>query len=345
MFIALYPTLFPLAYYSLGGSKIQTLIIIGVLVGLENAFSVLASPLVGRIADRTKRYGALLSLGMILLGIGVGGFALSVLFASGGLLFLLLIPFSIIEGVGSAFYHPLGGSVLSEMWPAKSVGRAMGINGSFGSAGRGSLSTCGGSSGRVLEHALSHSSFNIQLRYRNICNIYDKENQLCHETNANRNGGQKVEIHGGLALHSCPNSFRIPEGHFLVWDHKFRSGVPGARQRRELRIGSRNCPFGNFGTADPGSADLWILSGSAGTKANSGNHDRRIGRGDSSFSVHAKSVPADRIALHLRIFHLHPVSTADAAREKRGSKGSCDPEQLDSLGDWKFREARWDHSL
>jgi MFS transporter, FSR family, fosmidomycin resistance protein len=136
IFITLYPILFPLAFYSYGSSKFSALFIIGILVALENAFSVIASPLVGKAADKTKRYGMLLSLGLILMGIGIVGYALTTLFTSGIGLFFLLIPFSIVAGIGSAFYHPLGGTVLSETWPTQYIGRAMGINGSSGSTGR-----------------------------------------------------------------------------------------------------------------------------------------------------------------------------------------------------------------
>ncbi len=136
VFITLYPILFPLAYYSLGSSKLPTLFLIGILIALQNVFSVVSSPLVGRLADKTKGYRVLLSLGLFLMGIGIAGSALSIFFASGARVFLLLIPFSVIAGIGGSFYHPLGGSVLSETWPSRSIGRAMGINGASGSAGR-----------------------------------------------------------------------------------------------------------------------------------------------------------------------------------------------------------------
>jgi MFS transporter, FSR family, fosmidomycin resistance protein len=136
VFITLYPFLFPLTSYTLGVSNVSSLLIIGILASLLNLFSVIASPLVGRMADRTRRYGQLMSLGLFLMGVGIAGYALTNLFASGAELFFLLIPFSIIGGIGSSFYHPLGGSVLSQTWPVSSIGRAMGINGSSGSTGR-----------------------------------------------------------------------------------------------------------------------------------------------------------------------------------------------------------------
>lgn len=136
VFITLYPILFPLAAYSLGTTKLTSLFIIGVLGALVNLSTTVASPLVGEAADKTRRFGFLLSLGLILLGIGIAGYALSTIGASGIVLFFLLVPFSIIGGIGGAFYHPLGGSVLSSTWPTKVIGRAMGINGAIGSTGR-----------------------------------------------------------------------------------------------------------------------------------------------------------------------------------------------------------------
>lgn len=127
VFITLYPRLFPLS---------SELFLIGVLASLQNLFSVLTSPFVGRFADARRNYGALLSMGLILLGISIGGYSLSVLFFSGFSLFLFLIPFSIIAGIGSSFYHPLGGSVLNQTWESTSLGRVMGLNGSSGSFGR-----------------------------------------------------------------------------------------------------------------------------------------------------------------------------------------------------------------
>jgi MFS transporter, FSR family, fosmidomycin resistance protein len=124
IFIYLNPTLFTSVLY------------IGILASLQNVFSIAASPFIGRRADATKNYGQLLVLGIVLLGIGTAGFAEMVLFASGFYLFLLVIPFTIIGGIGSSFYHPLGGTILSETWGTKASGRPMGINGSMGSLGR-----------------------------------------------------------------------------------------------------------------------------------------------------------------------------------------------------------------
>lgn len=129
VFITLYPTLFP-------SSTQFAYVYIGALAAVQSLFSVAASPFVGRSADASGKYDFLLFIGLSLLGLGILGFAISVLFTRGFYLFLFLIPFSAIAGVGSAFYHPLGATVLTETWDLTSLGRAMGINGSLGSVGR-----------------------------------------------------------------------------------------------------------------------------------------------------------------------------------------------------------------
>jgi len=47
-----------------------------------------------------------------------------------------LLPGVMILGIGLAFYHPLGGSIIAFASEGKSLPRQMGINGSFGSVGR-----------------------------------------------------------------------------------------------------------------------------------------------------------------------------------------------------------------
>ena len=125
VFITLYPKLLPSQF-----------LLIGILGGLQNLFSVIASPFIGRRADRDENYGKLMSLGLALMGMGIVGYSTSVIFAQGLDRFLVLIPFALIAGIGSSFYHPLGASTLHEKMDRQSIGRAMGINGAIGSLGR-----------------------------------------------------------------------------------------------------------------------------------------------------------------------------------------------------------------
>ena len=125
IFITLNPKLLPSEFF-----------LIGMLGAIQNFFSVAISPFIGRKADSAKNYGKLLSLGLVLIGVGVVGYSTSIFFVSGFSLFLYLVPFAIIAGIGSSFYHPLGATIISEKWRGPSLGRAMGINGAAGSSGR-----------------------------------------------------------------------------------------------------------------------------------------------------------------------------------------------------------------
>ena len=128
IFITLFPKLLP-----------SQLFLIGVLGGMQNLSSAAASPFVGRRADKSKNYGSLLSFGLILMAVGVIGYAGSVLFFRSGSveMFFYLLPFTIIAGIGSSFYHPIGAAAIHGQWGSgHNVGRAMGFNGAMGSLGR-----------------------------------------------------------------------------------------------------------------------------------------------------------------------------------------------------------------
>ena len=113
-----------------------SLLTISIIVALQNVFSILASPLVGVRSDEGGNYVALIAIGLGLLSAGTIGYTVSVQFTSGVWLSLVLIPLTILIGIGSAFYHPLGATVLRAKWRVETLGNAMGINGSAGSIGR-----------------------------------------------------------------------------------------------------------------------------------------------------------------------------------------------------------------
>lgn len=126
----------PLTYQplvTLYGVSVQ---IISILTFLQNAFSIVASPLIGRRSDETGSYSRMIALGLIVLAVGVAGYAVSELFSTGTDLITLLVLSTVLVGVGGSFYHPLGGTVLRAQWGVGELGRAMGINGSAGSIGR-----------------------------------------------------------------------------------------------------------------------------------------------------------------------------------------------------------------
>ncbi len=108
---------------------------------LFNAASVVLSLLVGRWADRSGRAGSLIALGLFLVTCGLGGFFLALVYASGALLIVLCAVSAVLAGFGSAFYHPLGATILQTTFEDESRGRALGANGSLGSVGRAAYPT------------------------------------------------------------------------------------------------------------------------------------------------------------------------------------------------------------
>ncbi len=129
--LAMIPLIYPL--FVLSGVSLTT---ISVLIALQNVFAIIASPLVGVRSDVSGNYAGLLTAGLVMLAVGTVGYAASVLFAAGLGLTLVLIPLTVLIGIGSAFYHPLGATVLRAKWKTETLGNAMGINGSAGSVGR-----------------------------------------------------------------------------------------------------------------------------------------------------------------------------------------------------------------
>lgn len=101
-----------------------------------NAASAILSLYVGRWADRGGRPGALIGLGMALVSAGLLGFYLALVGTSGAPLLVAVVGSAIVTGFGTAFYHPLGATILQSSFDDASRGRALGANGSIGSVGR-----------------------------------------------------------------------------------------------------------------------------------------------------------------------------------------------------------------
>lgn len=94
------------------------------------------SAYVGRLADVTGGASSLIAVGTTLLSLSMFTYYMALSYATGALLLGLMMGSAFIAGFGSAFYHPLGASVLQASFADAQRGRALGINGAFGSIGR-----------------------------------------------------------------------------------------------------------------------------------------------------------------------------------------------------------------
>lgn len=106
-------------------------VLLGSVAVLYTLISGLLSPPIGDFADKHQRDSLLIMIGIALEGFSMILFALSFK----GFTEIFMIIGAMILGIGQAFYHPIGGSVLANVF-GKSSGRALGINGSMGSIGR-----------------------------------------------------------------------------------------------------------------------------------------------------------------------------------------------------------------
>ena len=126
----LFPVL--ITYYSLIPGI--SLILLGAVAIIYNALSGVLSTPIGRFADRTERDALLLAVGIGINGLSVGAFAIP--FLDHALTLPAIIVGSVLLGLGQAFYHPIGATIITESFEKKSATRMLGINGSFGSLGR-----------------------------------------------------------------------------------------------------------------------------------------------------------------------------------------------------------------
>ena len=90
---------------------------------------------VGLVSDALGRRGAMIALGIA--GLAASLFAFYVALSLHGTESdVFVLAGAVIAGFGSAFYHPLGASVLQLNFADAARGRALGVNGAFGSLGR-----------------------------------------------------------------------------------------------------------------------------------------------------------------------------------------------------------------
>ena len=126
----------PLIFAILASSKAVSAFTIIVMTIVFYGASLLISVYVANIADKAERPGLMLGLGLALISAGFLGFAVSMSYAVGSSLETLIVIFSFVAGLGTAFYHPIGAAMLQAIYRDKSRGKALGINGAMGSLGR-----------------------------------------------------------------------------------------------------------------------------------------------------------------------------------------------------------------
>ena len=98
--------------------------------------SSVLSMYVGRIADRTGKHGPLIGVGTMMMSLAMIGYFVTLSYTAGMLFVFSMLTSAFLAGFGSAFYHPLGASILQSSFNDDQRGRVLGINGAVGSVGR-----------------------------------------------------------------------------------------------------------------------------------------------------------------------------------------------------------------
>lgn len=129
----LYPIL--ITFYSLLPNV--HLVALGIMAVIYYVLSGMLSAPIGVIADKHDMDSFLLSFGIGIQAAAMMLFALPFLYPS--YIYWMLISAAVLLGVGQAFYHPLGASVIYHTYGSDKAPPAMGINGGFGSAGRAAM--------------------------------------------------------------------------------------------------------------------------------------------------------------------------------------------------------------
>ncbi len=97
--------------------------------------SALLNFYVGHLADGNRSQGKMMATGIALFSLAFLGFDIALSYPGQGLLYFMVAAFAILAGLGSAFYHPIGASILQTSFGFGNRGKAMGVNGSFGQVG------------------------------------------------------------------------------------------------------------------------------------------------------------------------------------------------------------------
>ncbi len=128
--------LFPVLTTLLSVQKSFSPWIIGILFAIYYGSSTVFTTFISARADKTKRYSEGIAIGIALLSLGLIIFMVSLLIPPSTLLITLVVLSTIVLGVGTGYYHPLGAAVLQNVVTRNNLGKALGINGGLGSIGR-----------------------------------------------------------------------------------------------------------------------------------------------------------------------------------------------------------------
>jgi MFS family permease len=111
-----------------------SLTILGVMAILYQLLSAAISPKIGKYADSSGRLSSLMSLGIALEAGSILVFGAAFLLHT-YMMYAVIAIGALLLGTGQAFYHPIGGAMLTKEFGGKAP-KYMGINGSMGSIGR-----------------------------------------------------------------------------------------------------------------------------------------------------------------------------------------------------------------
>lgn len=113
------------------------LVALGIMAVIYYVLSGILSAPIGVFADRYDKDSILISFGIGIQALAMFLFALPFLYPA--YIYWLLISAAVLLGVGQAFYHPLGASVIYHTYGSSKAPPAMGINGGLGSVGRAAM--------------------------------------------------------------------------------------------------------------------------------------------------------------------------------------------------------------
>jgi FSR family fosmidomycin resistance protein-like MFS transporter len=114
----------------------QTPLIVVTLISVAfYSSSALLNFYVGHLADARGSQGKMMAMGIAIISLSFLGFDFALGHPADTLLYFAVAGVSILAGLGSAFYHPIAGSIVQNSFSFNSRGKALGVNGAFGQVG------------------------------------------------------------------------------------------------------------------------------------------------------------------------------------------------------------------